>query len=414
MSYSDVRVYVRPLVERADIEDLFKGYGKIVEVKVMSGFGFVEFDNARDAQDVVSEFNGKEFMGERMQVEFARLRRERNDFGDDRRGGDRDRMERRPPRRGNFRLQVTGLTPDCSWQDLKDFARNANVDIVFADVSRERDGTGVIDFERREDLDTAMDKLTGVDVKGVPVSLKEEVVDSRERSPYRSSSPRRSSGYGGGGGGRYGGDDSYRRRDRSRSPRRNGGGGGGYGGDRGSYGGDRGGYGGDRGGDRGYGGDRGGYGGDRGGYGGDRGGYRGDRGGDRGYGGDRGGYGGGAPRRGGFERGGDRGGDRSYGGDRRGGDRGGYGGDRGGYGGDRGGDRGGYGGDRGSGGGGYGGSGSGGASSSAPAAVDAAGDWDRPAEPAAAAAGGFDDAPAPAAPSGGDDFGSAAAADNSW
>ncbi|KAK9467727.1 hypothetical protein V1512DRAFT_259901 [Lipomyces arxii] len=242
MSYSDVRIYMRPIArdaERADVEDLFKGYGKLVEVKLMSGFGFVEFENARDAQDVVAEFNGKNFMGERLQIEFAKVQRRRDDYRRDeyrrdggrdsrdggrddyrRRDGGRDRNDRidRRPRRSGFRIKVSGLPSDCSWQDLKDFGRRANVDIVYADVSRDRDGTGVIEVEREDDLGIAMDKLVNEDVKGTPVTLKEEIVDmprERSRSPYRRSPPRRSYG-------RYGGgdDDGYRRRDRSRSPRR--------------------------------------------------------------------------------------------------------------------------------------------------------------------------------------------------
>jgi len=29
----------------------------------MTGFGFVEFENAKDAEDAVNNFNGKPFMG---------------------------------------------------------------------------------------------------------------------------------------------------------------------------------------------------------------------------------------------------------------------------------------------------------------------------------------------------------------
>ncbi|KAK9249532.1 hypothetical protein V1506DRAFT_550824 [Lipomyces tetrasporus] len=256
--YSDVRVYMRPIardVERSDVENLFKGYGKLVEVKLMSGFGFVEFENPRDAQDAVSGesinlvrpinyllrllltnaiADNKDFMGERIQVEFAKVQRRREASGrDDFRRDSRDRGDRgdrgdfgrrdigrdRRPRRSAFRIRVSGLPSDCSWQDLKDFARRANVEVLFADVSRDRDGTGVMEFEREDDLETAMSKLSGEEVKGVPVTLKDEISDpprERSRSPYRRSSPPRRS-YGG----RYGGDDDgYRRRDRSRSPRR--------------------------------------------------------------------------------------------------------------------------------------------------------------------------------------------------
>ncbi|KAK9456966.1 hypothetical protein V1511DRAFT_509648 [Dipodascopsis uninucleata] len=227
MSYSDVRIYIRPIgrdVDKLDIEDLFKGYGKLVEIKLMSGFGFVEFENPRDAQDVVEEFNNKNFRGERLLVEFAKDRRRRDDRDRDRdpysRGRDRDRDRDRESfrgdrrlRRSGFRLLVSGLPSDCSWQDLKDFARRANIDILFADVSRDRDGSGVIEVEREDDLEVAMEKLDGDEIKGSRVTLTKDISDERDRdrsrSPYRGSPPPRRSYH----------DDGYRRRrDYSRSP----------------------------------------------------------------------------------------------------------------------------------------------------------------------------------------------------
>lgn len=60
-------------------------------------------------------------MGERLQLEFAKRRREREDRGDNYRDRDsfRDRPERREPRRprrSEFRIQVSDLPSECSWQ----------------------------------------------------------------------------------------------------------------------------------------------------------------------------------------------------------------------------------------------------------------------------------------------------------
>ncbi|KAK9470367.1 uncharacterized protein V1510DRAFT_279918 [Dipodascopsis tothii] len=234
--YSDVRLYIRPIdrdVQRADIEDLFKGYGKLLEIKLMQGFGFIEFENPRDAKDAVDEFNGKDFMGSRLLLEFARVQRRRDDFRErdprDRRDRDsfsrgRDSRDRDPrdrrPRRSGYRLAVTGLPPDCSWQDLKDFARLADVDILFTDVARSRDGTGVIELERSYDIETAIKRLDGETVKGASVSVKEDATGGfdreRSRSPYRRASPPARRPYYGSGGSGYR-DDEYRSRDRSRS-----------------------------------------------------------------------------------------------------------------------------------------------------------------------------------------------------
>jgi arginine/serine-rich splicing factor 4/5/6 len=65
------RVYIGRLARDArerDIEKLFRNYGTIREIKLMNGFGFVEFRDHRDADDVVYAFNGKSFMGEKYEL----------------------------------------------------------------------------------------------------------------------------------------------------------------------------------------------------------------------------------------------------------------------------------------------------------------------------------------------------------
>lgn len=53
-------------------------------------------------------------------------------------------------------IPLSGLPPTGSWQDLKDHMREAG-DVCFADV--QRDGEGVVEFLRREDMEYALRRL---------------------------------------------------------------------------------------------------------------------------------------------------------------------------------------------------------------------------------------------------------------
>lgn len=234
MSRNECRIYVGnlpPDIRTKDIQDLFHKFGKVtfVDLKNRRGppFAFVEFEDARDAEDAVKARDGYDYDGYRLRVEFPRG----GGPGSYRGGrGDRSRGEggrgggggsggggggRGPPtKRSQFRVMVTGLPPSGSWQDLKDHMREAG-DVCFADTYK--DGTGVVEFLRHEDMKYAIKKLD----------------DSRFRSHegevsyirVREDSGEDRGGRGGGGGG-GGGSGDYRDRSRSRSysprPRRRG------------------------------------------------------------------------------------------------------------------------------------------------------------------------------------------------
>lgn len=68
------RVYVGGLpygTRERDLEKFFKGYGRTRDILIKNGYGFVEFEDYRDADDAVYELNGKELLGER-QVAFVK------------------------------------------------------------------------------------------------------------------------------------------------------------------------------------------------------------------------------------------------------------------------------------------------------------------------------------------------------
>ncbi|MFB3042516.1 MAG: RNA recognition motif domain-containing protein [Candidatus Poribacteria bacterium] len=77
--------------------ELFKGYGEVESADIVMdrdsgqprGFGFVEMQNQNEAERAIQELNGKEFMGQELNVNEARPREDRG------RGGGRGRGDNR-------------------------------------------------------------------------------------------------------------------------------------------------------------------------------------------------------------------------------------------------------------------------------------------------------------------------------
>ncbi|KAI4233106.1 MAG: hypothetical protein L6R40_007171 [Gallowayella cf. fulva] len=184
---SSTRLYLGNLprdVTKEDIQTHFKeAPGTIAEVKLMNGFGFIEYEDAVDARDVVP--NGSDLNGSRLTVQFARGARQRNEFA-----GPPERPHPRP-RRTAHRMQISGLPGETSWQDLKDFARRSGLDVVYSEVGRDRDGKGFVEFETAADLKVAVEKLDNNEFKGANVQCVSDPQDEIPRSDRygRSRSP---------------------------------------------------------------------------------------------------------------------------------------------------------------------------------------------------------------------------------
>lgn len=127
----------------------------------------------RDAEDAVHKRDGYNYDGYTLRVEFPRASGmgyrdgfsgpRGGDFGYGGGGGGGGRggggfgRDRGPPsRRSDYRVIVSGLPASGSWQDLKDHMRQAG-DVGYADVFR--DGTGVCEFLKYEDMKYAVKKL---------------------------------------------------------------------------------------------------------------------------------------------------------------------------------------------------------------------------------------------------------------
>ncbi|AQK85207.1 ASF/SF2-like pre-mRNA splicing factor SRP31 [Zea mays] len=137
-------------------------YGRIVEIDLKipprpPGFAFVEFEDARDAEDAIYGRDGYNFDGHRLRVELAHGGRGTSSF--DRSSSYSSAGQRGASKRSDYRVMVTGLPSSASWQDLKDHMRRAG-DVCFTDVYREAGATiGIADYTNYEDMKHAIRKL---------------------------------------------------------------------------------------------------------------------------------------------------------------------------------------------------------------------------------------------------------------
>ncbi|XP_009799458.1 serine/arginine-rich-splicing factor SR34-like isoform X1 [Nicotiana sylvestris] len=203
MSRSSRTIYVGNLpgdIREREVEDLFYKYGPIahIDLKVPPrppGYAFVEFEEARDADDAIRGRDGYDFDGHRLRVELAHGGRG-NSSANDRYSGNSSGRNHKfgAPKRTEYRVLVTGLPHSASWQDLKDHMRRAG-DVCFSQVFREGGGTtGIVDYTNREDMKYAIKKLDESEFRNAfsrsTIRVKEH--NSRSRSRSRSYSGRKS------------------------------------------------------------------------------------------------------------------------------------------------------------------------------------------------------------------------------
>lgn len=193
-------------VRERDLEKFFQKIGRVMDISMKNGYAFVEFDDYRDADDAVYELNGKELMGERVSVEKARgtprgsdvwrgSGRPPRDYGPPpprrrSRGRDRDSDHRNnerygPPTRTEYRLIVENLSSRVSWQDLKDYMRQAG-EVTYADAHKQRRNEGVVEFASYSDMKNAIERLDDTELNGRRIHL----VEDKHRRRSRSSSSR--------------------------------------------------------------------------------------------------------------------------------------------------------------------------------------------------------------------------------
>ncbi|KAI3783865.1 hypothetical protein L1987_42954 [Smallanthus sonchifolius] len=193
-------------IRESEVEDLFYKYGRILDIELKIPprppcYCFVEFANARDAEDAIRGRDGYNFDGCRLRVELANGGRGQSSSGDGRGSYDRGHGGGRGRGRGGgrfgisqhseYRVIVRGLPSSASWQDLKDHMRKAG-DVCFAEVSRDSKGTfGLVDYTNYDDMKYAIRKLDDTEFRN-PWTKSYIEVRQYDRSPSRSPSRSRS------------------------------------------------------------------------------------------------------------------------------------------------------------------------------------------------------------------------------
>merc|ERR1712071_503900 len=101
------------------------------------------------------------------------------------RGGDNPPPRYGPPTRTDYRLVVENLSTRVSWQDLKDYMRQAG-EVTYADAHKQHRNEGVVEFASYSDLKTAIEKLDNTDLNGRRIKLVEDKDASKSRSRSKS------------------------------------------------------------------------------------------------------------------------------------------------------------------------------------------------------------------------------------
>jgi transcription initiation factor TFIID subunit 15 len=182
--YSTVQLFVRPISAQArhdEVQEFFAECGALKELRLMPGYAFVEYESAEIADKAFKELADKTFLGETLQVEFAKKKPEY-------------------AKKGENRVKVSSLPEGTSWQDFKDFLRDEiNLQPTFVRIPVEEPTICHLEFGSREELENAITTINENKFKDT------QIVAEEDTSPYIASASRQLSGRRGRGGFQRGG-----------------------------------------------------------------------------------------------------------------------------------------------------------------------------------------------------------------
>ena len=195
-----------------DLKDHMRGAGDVAHAEVLKqrdgrskGCGLVEYVHYRDAQRALRELDGTTLMGRDLFVQPDE-RRGGGGGGFGGGGGGGPRQQGGQPPTNNPRLFVGNLSYETSWQDLKDFMREAGT-VARADILQGPDGRskgcGIVEFEHPRDAARALRELNEATLNDRTVYLRED------RRKEEREGGAQFGGFGGGGGGGGGGGRGF-------------------------------------------------------------------------------------------------------------------------------------------------------------------------------------------------------------
>ncbi|GBE79577.1 hypothetical protein SCP_0207770 [Sparassis crispa] len=137
-------------------------YGKITEIKIRPGFGFVRFASEKDAKDVVTMFSHRQFLGADVSISIARPYRKES--GGDTKANSSPAIRTKSPSRHDgvdrYPVVIEKMNPNTTWKDLMHFGRLAG-EVLFVALDRHRPGRGYINYTTPKDAECAVKKLSG-------------------------------------------------------------------------------------------------------------------------------------------------------------------------------------------------------------------------------------------------------------
>lgn len=170
-------------VTENDIRDKFESVGKIKSVAIITdkdtgkpkGFGFIEFEEDKDAEKALEEMKDVEICGQAIRLDTSGKRGPGKGGG-----GGRDRSRSGPRGKGGGKtdepnkLFIGRLSFDAQEDDIKDAFRDVG-EVVSVKIVKDGDGKskgfGFIEFARIADADEAMHKMNGTEICGAACRL---------------------------------------------------------------------------------------------------------------------------------------------------------------------------------------------------------------------------------------------------